>query len=64
MVHRSQTNPTIAVQTKKKEKNNAVTSKIIKQGVNSDFYINIIREKIFKSPGRLSAEFAHKLTKE
>lgn len=33
---------TTAVQTRKKDKDNAIFSKIIKQGVNSDFYINII----------------------
>ena len=37
--------PTTAPQTRKKNKNNAITSKIIKQGVNSDLYINIIRER-------------------
>lgn len=45
VVDESCTDPTIAAQTKKKEKNNAITSKIIKQGVNSDLYINIIGEQ-------------------
>ena len=36
---------TTAIQTKKKEKDNTVTFKIIKQGVNSDLYINIIRQR-------------------
>lgn len=36
---------TITAQTKKKEKDNAVASKIIKKGVNGDLYINIIGEK-------------------
>ena len=37
--------PTTAVQTRKKEKDNAIASKIIKQGVSADLYINIIGEK-------------------
>ena len=37
--------PTTAAQTKKKDKDNAVASKIIKQGVNSDLYTNIIGER-------------------
>lgn len=36
--------PTNVVQTRKKEKTNAVAFKIIKQGVNSDLYVNIIIE--------------------
>lgn len=36
--------PTTIAQIRKKDKNNAIFSKIIKQGVNSDLYINIIRE--------------------
>ena len=31
-------------QIKKKEKDNVIVSKIIKQEINSDYYINIIRE--------------------
>ena len=45
VVDGSQAEPTTAVQTKKKEKNNAIASKIIKQRVSADFYINIIGEK-------------------
>lgn len=37
--------PITITQTRKKEKNNAVTLKIIKQRVNSDFYTNIIGER-------------------
>ena len=37
--------PTTVTQTRKKEKNNAIASKIIKQGVNSDLYTNIIGEQ-------------------
>lgn len=37
--------PTTAPQTRKKEKNNAVASKMIKQGVSTDLYINTIRKK-------------------
>ena len=37
--------PTTAAQTRKKEKDNVIASKIIKQGVNSDLYINIIGER-------------------
>ena len=33
-------------QTKKKNKNNAIASKIIKKEVNSDLYINIIRKNV------------------
>ena len=40
-----QAKPSTAVQTRKKEKNNAIASKIIKQEVSADLYINIIREK-------------------
>ena len=35
--------PTNAAQTRKEDKDNAIASKIIKQGVNSDLYTNIIR---------------------
>ena len=45
VVDESHVNPTTTAQTRKKEKDNAVASKIIKQGVNSDLYINIIREQ-------------------
>lgn len=37
----------IAAQTRKKKKDNAITSTIIKQRINGDFYINIIEEKHF-----------------
>ena len=37
--------PTTAPQIGKKEKDNAVASKIIKQGVSSDLYTNIIRKR-------------------
>lgn len=37
--------PTTAAQTRKKDKDNAIASKIIKQGVNSDLYTNIIGER-------------------
>lgn len=37
--------PITTAQTRKKEKDNAVTSKIIKEGVNDNLYINIIKEK-------------------
>ena len=37
--------PTTTAQTRKKEKDNTLTSKIIKQGVNSDLYIIIIGEQ-------------------
>ena len=40
--------PTTVVQTRKKEKDNAIASKIIKQGVSADLYINIIGEKNFQ----------------
>lgn len=36
---------TTAAKTRKKEKGNTIASKIIKQRVSSDLYINIIREK-------------------
>ena len=44
VVDGSRADLTTAAQTRKKEKDNTVTSKIIKQGVNSDLYINIIGE--------------------
>lgn len=37
--------PTTAAQTRKKDKDNAIATKIIKQGVSSDLYINIIGER-------------------
>ena len=37
--------PTNVAQTRKKDKDNAIASKIIKQGVNSDLYTNIIGER-------------------
>ena len=40
----SQADLTTTAQTRRKEKNNAVASKIIKQRVNGNFYINIIGE--------------------
>ena len=43
VVDRSRADPTTAAQTRRKEKYNVVASKIIKQGVNGDLYINIIR---------------------
>ena len=36
---------TTTSQTKKKDKDNIIASKIIKQGVNSDLYINVIAER-------------------
>ena len=45
LVNRSQTDPITAAQTRRKEKNNAVASKIIKPEVNGDLYINIIGER-------------------
>ena len=45
VVDKSRADPTTAAQTKKTEKDNAVASKIIKQGVNSKLYINIIGEQ-------------------
>lgn len=36
--------PTTVAQMRKKQKNNAIASKIIKQGVNSDFCTNIIEK--------------------
>ena len=45
VVDGSQAKSTTAIQTKKKGKDNTIASKIIKQGVSTDLYINIIREK-------------------
>ena len=45
IVDGSLADPTTAAQTRRKEKDNAVALKIIKQGVNDDLYINIIGEK-------------------
>lgn len=36
---------TTVIQSKKKEKDNVIASKIIKQEVSTNFYINIIRER-------------------
>lgn len=46
VVDRSRFESTIVAQTKKRDKDNAISSKIIKQGVNLDLYINVIREHI------------------
>ena len=45
IVDRSRPDPTTVAQTRKRDKDNAISSKIIKQGVNSDFYTNIIEER-------------------
>lgn len=45
MIDGSCAKPIIIFQTIKKEKDNILTFKIIKQGVNDDYYTNIIREK-------------------
>ena len=45
VVDKSWADPIIASQIRKKVKNNTITSKIIKQGVNDNLYINIIRER-------------------
>ena len=45
VVDGSRTDSTTAAQTRKKKKDNFVAFKIIKQGVNSDLYISIIREQ-------------------
>ena len=45
IVNGSRADLTITAQTKKKEKDNAVASKIIKKGINGDLYINIIGER-------------------
>ena len=37
--------PTTAVQIRKKDKDNSIATKIIKQGVNSDLYINVIGKR-------------------
>lgn len=42
VVDNSKLEPTTAVQIRKKDKNNAIATKIIKQGVNSNLYINVI----------------------
>lgn len=44
IVNKSYVYSTRVAQIRKKDKDNAVASKIIKQGVNSNLYINIIRE--------------------
>ena len=45
IVNGSRADPTIGTQIKKKKKNNAVTSKIIKEEVIGDLYIKIIGER-------------------
>ena len=40
--------PITVAQTRKREKNNALTFKIIKQGINSDLYTKIIQERNLK----------------
>lgn len=45
VVNETKLESTTIAQTKKKDKNNAICSKIIKQRVNSDSYINIIGER-------------------
>ena len=45
VVDESRADPITTAQTRRKEKDNAVASKIIEQEVNGNFYINIIREK-------------------
>ena len=45
VVDRSRADLTTAAQTRKNKKDIVIASKIIKQGVNSDFYINIIGEQ-------------------
>ena len=42
VVNKTRPKPTTTTQTRKKDKNNAIASNIIKQEVNSDIYINII----------------------
>lgn len=44
VVDETRAKPTTVMQIKKREKDNAVVFKIIKQGVNSNFYTNIIGE--------------------
>ena len=44
VVDRTRPKPTTLAQTRKKDKNNAIASKIIKQGVNFNLYTNIIGE--------------------
>lgn len=45
VVDKKRPEPTTAPQTRKKEEDNAITSKIIKQGDNSDLYTNIIGKR-------------------
>lgn len=45
VVDGSRVEPTTAPQIRKKDKDNAIATKIIKQGVSTDLYINIIGER-------------------
>ena len=45
VVDNSRPEPTTAGQIRKKDKDNAIATKIIKQGVNSDLYINVIGKR-------------------
>ena len=45
IIDRLRAKPTTAPQIRKKDKDNAITTKIIKQGVSMDLYINIIEER-------------------
>ena len=45
MVGKTKLKPSIIPQTNKKDQDNAITSKIIKQKVNSDLYTNIVRKR-------------------
>lgn len=52
--------PTKVTQTRKNEKNNAIASKIIKQKLNVDLYINVIESKIYIDYRRLYNKFVSK----
>ena len=45
VVDETRPEPTTATQTKKKDKDNTIALKIIKQRVNSDLYINVIGKR-------------------
>ena len=45
IIDRSRPEPATATQTRKRDKDNAIFSKTIKQKINSDLYINIIGER-------------------
>lgn len=45
MVNITRLEPINAIQIQKKKRDNIITSKIIKQGVNSKLYTNIIKEQ-------------------